>query len=1011
MTASTSANELLGRATQKVRRHWLLLSILAAVLVLYAVGGFFLVPRLAKSQLQAYVTQTMHRQVKLGELSFNPFTFEVRAADFDLREADGTPLIAFKRLVVNAELASIWQRAINLKEVRLDAPDVQLVIDHEGKINLAQLAPPADTSKPVDTTAPPTAPPRVRIGLLAVTSGRVGVEDRTPNKPFTTALTPIQFTLTEFKTDLDYENLYKFSAVTLAGEQLDWSGQFTVQPLGSNGQFDIRQLKAATIDSYLEESLPFKLASGDMALVGRYRMAIQPALTLDVVLSKIAVRELSVAERKPDSAPLITLPSVDVEGVEMSYARRSVTLKKVALNGARIDLQREADGSLNLSRLMKSASHETSVVTTPSSVTPTPSPTPAPAPWQIGVESIQVTESAVNVVDNAVTPAAHFELQPITLTVDRWSTSQDATVHLDTDIGIDKQGKLTAQGDIRLTPLNAKVNFTLDNFALPSIQSYVKQSAQLTLHTGSLHVQGDLAYAGEPKAAPPFKFAGDVHVDNLKTTDTLGNEDFVKWQRLAVGGINFTSNPDRLAIEKIVVREPYARVMIAADQTTNVSHVLSASGNGNSSTVDVSAETQQSSPPVATQAASKASSSKSDGKAMPMRIKSVQVIDGSVNFADFSVQPSFATGIVDLNGTVIGLSSDPTSRAQVTLAGKVDRYAPVDISGEVNVLAAAKYTDIALKFANMELTTFNPYSGKFAGYSISKGKLSTELRYRVEDRKLDAQHHIVIDNLEFGAKTDSKDAAPIPLKLAIALLKDSKGVIDLNLPVGGSLDDPKFRIAPIVWQALIGVLKKIAMAPFAAIGALFGGGDELAYVEFDPGSSVLSAIEGEKLSKVAQGLVERPELKLNIPITTIDPRDGDALAQKALQTLLPPALVGTSDDPATKPQRVAVFEAALKKSTGSAVVYPLSDPTLPKPDAAAQLDAKLSYLQQELLKALKPDASALDALARERANVVQAAVLANTAVDAQRVFLTSEKAKKSEQGAAVRAVRMEMELE
>jgi hypothetical protein len=364
-----------------------------------------------------------------------------------------------------------------------------------------------------------------------------------------------------------------------------------------------------------------------------------------------------------------------------------------------------------------------------------------------------------------------------------------------------------------------------------------------------------------------------------------------------------------------------------------------------------------------------------------------------------------------LNGTVIGLSSDPTSRAQVTLAGKVDRYAPVDISGEVNVLAAAKYTDIALKFANMELTTFNPYSGKFAGYSISKGKLSTELRYRVEDRKLDAQHHIVIDNLEFGAKTDSKDAAPIPLKLAIALLKDSKGVIDLNLPVGGSLDDPKFRIAPIVWQALIGVLKKIAMAPFAAIGALFGGGDELAYVEFDPGSSVLSAIEGEKLSKVAQGLVERPELKLNIPITTIDPRDGDALAQKALQTLLPPALVGTSDDPATKPQRVAVFEAALKKSTGSAVVYPLSDPTLPKPDAAAQLDAKLSYLQQELLKALKPDASALDALARERANVVQAAVLANTAVDAQRVFLTSEKAKKSEQGAAVRAVRMEMELE
>jgi hypothetical protein len=310
----------------------------------------------------------------------------------------------------------------------------------------------------------------------------------------------------------------------------------------------------------------------------------------------------------------------------------------------------------------------------------------------------------------------------------------------------------------------------------------------------------------------------------------------------------------------------------------------------------------------------------------------------------------------------------------------------------------------------MELTTFNPYSGKFAGYNISKGKLSTELHYRVQDRKLDAQHHIVIDNLEFGAKTDSKDAAPIPLKLAIALLKDRNGVIELNLPVGGSLDDPKFRIAPIVWQALIGVLKKIAMAPFAAIGAMFGGGDELAYVEFDPGSAALSALETEKINKVAQGLVERPELRLNIPLTTVDARDSDALAQKALLALLPPALAAASDDPTTKPQRIAAFEAALKKSTGSPIVYPASDPALPKPEPAVLLDTKLSYLQQELLKTLRPDAVALDSLARQRANAVQAAVLANTALDAQRVFLTNEQAKKSET-ASVHAVRMEMELE
>src|SRR4029453_12488335 len=182
-------------------------------------------------------------------------------------------------------------------------------------------------------------------------------------------------------------------------------------------------------------------------------------------------------------------------------------------------------------------------------------------------------------------------------------------------------------------------------------------------------------------------------------------------------------------------------------------------------------------------AAPKGKDKSAEQPAMPMRIRTVQVIDGSANFADYSVAPSFAAGLLELKGSVTGLSSDPASRAKVKLEGKVDKYAPVDIGGEVNLLAAAKYTDLAMNFRNMELTTFNPYSGKFAGYNISKGKLSTELKYKVQDRKLDAQHHIVVDNLEFGDKTDSKDAAPIPVKLAVALLKDRNGVIDVQLPV------------------------------------------------------------------------------------------------------------------------------------------------------------------------------------------------------------------------------------
>lgn len=254
------------------------------------------------------------------------------------------------------------------------------------------------------------------------------------------------------------------------------------------------------------------------------------------------------------------------------------------------------------------------------------------------------------------------------------------------------------------------------------------------------------------------------------------------------------------------------------------------------------------------------------------------------------------------------------------LAGKVDKYAPVDITGEVNLLSAAKYTALAMNFRNMELTTFNPYSGKFAGYNISKGKLSTELKYKVEDRKLLAEHHIVLDNLEFGAKTDSKDAAPIPLKLAVALLKDRNGVIDVQLPVSGTLDDPKFRLGPIIWKAILGLLTRIVTAPFAALGALFGGGDEPAYVDFPAGSAELSQTERDKLTTLAHALVERPQLKLNVPLTVSSVEDSDAIAGSALQTRAPG--VDPAVDAKTQREQLKALEAVYRDTQKTPPAYP-----------------------------------------------------------------------------------------
>jgi hypothetical protein len=475
--------------------------------------------------------------------------------------------------------------------------------------------------------------------------------------------------------------------------------------------------------------------------------------------------------------------------------------------------------------------------------------------------------------------------------------------------------------------------------------------------------------------------------------------DFINWQSLRVSGFHYQQSPDRLSIERVVAHKPYGRVTISADGKLNIAAVLrSKPQSTDSGTVTASAPSVP--PPVAPTTVP-----------MPMRIGTVLIEDGTADFADHSIQPNFAAQMQALNGRVVGLSSDPKSRAEVTLNGSVDRYAPVSVSGQVNLLSATAYTDLTMAFRNMELTTFNPYSGKFAGYSITQGKLTTELHYRVENRRLEAQHHIVLDQLEFGAATESKQAVPLPVKLAVALLKDRNGVIDINLPVTGSLDDPNFRVGPIIWKLFVGLLRKIVTAPFALLGSLFGGGPELAYVDFAPASAALAPEQAQKLTQLSKALAERPQLRLDIPLKTASAADDAAIAGNALNQAIEARILASaagkksklkSDSSATPSPRSRALAELYLAAFGAPPAYP----PLAPPDA--DLDtAHGAWLEQQLLPKFAATQAQRDTLQRGRAEAVQGAIIANTAVVPERIFLTERASGNGPPG----AVRMELKLQ
>jgi hypothetical protein len=340
------------------------------------------------------------------------------------------------------------------------------------------------------------------------------------------------------------------------------------------------------------------------------------------------------------------------------------------------------------------------------------------------------------------------------------------------------------------------------------------------------------------------------------------------------------------------------------------------------------------------------------------------------------------------------LSSRPDSRATVDLKGEVDEFSPVSIAGNVNLLSPALYSDVTMSFRNIELSIINPYSGKFAGYNITKGKLTTELHYKLDGRKLDAQHHITIDQLEFGEKTASKDAVTLPIKLAVALLKDRNGVINLDVPVSGSLDDPKFSIWPIIGKVLKNILEKLITAPFALLGSLFSAGPDLQFVDFQPGSAALDAAAADRLKSIAKALTERPQLKLDLPIAVVAQIDRPALAEVKFQAQLQAA---QKAKPGAASSRLSLLHTLYVSDVGGEPKYP---------DGVKGDAQRSDYLEGEVRKHIEVTDTELQDLGQQRALTLQSALLTDTQLEPERVFLVqSDKAKL--EGSAV---RLEMTL-
>ena len=836
-----------------------LIRALGAVLIaiaLYSVLGFLILPgiglRIINQQLANYATVP----ARLDRLEFNPFSLELTLWGLRIGEP-GKEQVGFERLYTNLQADSLWTKALHLADVQLDKPKTELLFNKDGTLNLTQLFK-LPASEPTQTD-PNSKPFPMRIDNIKLADGYLHFTDMRPSEPIEFLYDSMDLELKNLSTLPDDNADMTLVAAGPAGGRIDWTGTLSLVPITSTGKLKVTDGKMKVWWPYVRDALPLALEDGVLNFSTDYTLNLSKET--EMVLSNATASIAPLRINAPDGRPLVRLERLDVSDTRVDLAKQQVVVGKINSQNLETWAAREKDGQLDWQKLFasqpaKAPSKTDEVVTVEA---PKAAPVAPSKPWEVLLKDVNLRDYRVHLADKEPNTPVALDIGPLNLNLKNFDSLNRSPFSLKLDTGVGKQGQLTASGDVNLSPVSARLKVTTKDIDLRIAQAYIDPFIRLELRSGMLG--SDLAVNLKSTEPLAFTVEGRAQVDQLHTLDTLKDRDFLKWQKLVLDEVKY-QHGDSLSVTRVNFEKPYVRFMINDDRTTNIDDLL-----------------------IPQPAGSTAKSTASKDKPLGIHIGAIAINDGSANFADFSLTPNFQTAVQQLNGQIGTIDSRNAKPAPVNIAGKVDRYAPVTIKGSVNPFDPMASLDIATSFKRVELTTLTPYSGKFAGYRIRKGRLNLDLHYMITKGQLKAENKLVVEQLQLGEKVDSPDAVDLPIKLAIALLKDTDGKISIELPISGDLNNPQFSVMPIIWQTVRNLVLRAAQAPFKFIGGLINGGgaEDLGTVSFAPGSSELSPQAQKALNTLAQALKERPALRLEIEGTAAQSSDGPLIAKERLE--------------------------------------------------------------------------------------------------------------------------------
>ena len=498
--------------------------------------------------------------------------------------------------------------------------------------------------------------------------------------------------------------------------------------------------------------------------------------------------------------------------------------------------------------------------------------------WSGAIRSVAVTNCALHLEDDVNSRPARLDLSGVTLDAKNISNVPGTNLTAELSLRWNTNGSIQTVTTASFLPPTADIQLDLDQLDLGTLDPYLEPKLNLYILGSRVGLHGRVSLRTPKDGLPQVTFRGDASLDDFHTVDGVMAEDLVKWDSISFKGIDANLNPQTVSIKEIDVNGAYARLVIETNKTINLLNALRMTNTNapatNETNIAYSKPAREDARPTI---------AATNAPLPQMAIGAIVITNTAVSFSDRSISPDVNLTIQSVNGRIAGLSTEQLQHADLNLSALIDGVGPASITGTINPFSGTQTNDIKVSVKDVDLTPASPYSGRFAGYRIAEGKLNLDLAYELVGTKLNSKNVITLDQFTFGEKVESKDATHLPVRLAIAILKDRDGKIVLDVPIDGDLSKPDFHISKVVWRAIENILVKVATSPFSLLGALFGGGgEELGWQDFALGSAELTTADKQKLDSLVKGLDARPALQLEISGSEEPDGDREGLQRAAL---------------------------------------------------------------------------------------------------------------------------------